>query len=380
MSAADEAGLGYDLYRRVRTFGSLDGLRCLSIVAVIWSHAGGRQEGLLGSLLARGGFGVDLFFIISGFLITTLLLRERESTGMVSLRKFYIRRALRIFPLYYATLLLYVVMIAAGDRGRPADFKFWEDLPYFATYTFNVKDPYFVEHGIFGHSWSLATEEQFYLVWPLLFVLAPRLVQVLALCAVIGLDVAYSFPAAVPPLAEQALPTRILAALSTPICLGVLLALGLHDRRSFGLLARVLSWRWAGVMCLALMLAALAVWERVGLAYSTPMAWIAATGLVGACVIREDHAMRGAMSWRPIAWVGVVSYGLYLLHPLALGVAQRALVRAGMEGKPGVALFVATCGVAAVMAAASYSMFERRFLRLKARFASGEGHGRAGGV
>ena len=108
----------YETYRATGFFSSLDGLRCLSILAVIWVHTGIRLEGL--RLTYQGHLGVDLFFAISGFLITTLLLREREERGRISLRAFYIRRSLRIFPLYYTVVLLYVIVVWALEPRTPA--------------------------------------------------------------------------------------------------------------------------------------------------------------------------------------------------------------------------------------------------------------------
>src|SRR5882672_6045500 len=93
------------LFQKAKYFPLLDGLRAVSIVGVVWHHAGGALH--FSGPLSRGYHGVSLFFVISGFLITTLLLRERSRTGAISLRKFYLRRALRIFPLYYAVLALY---------------------------------------------------------------------------------------------------------------------------------------------------------------------------------------------------------------------------------------------------------------------------------
>ena len=80
---------------------------------------------------------MDFFFAISGFLITSLLLRERTAVGGISLRKFYARRTLRIFPLYYATLLAYIVLVAATRRHSPKGIRFFHHLPAFATYTYN---------------------------------------------------------------------------------------------------------------------------------------------------------------------------------------------------------------------------------------------------
>ena len=113
---------GYDAYRGTRFFASLDGLRCLSILAVIWHHCGWQSQAWAAhwSILHMGYRGVDLFFVISGFLITTLLLREREETGTVSLRDFWIRRTLRIFPLYYTVIALYVLTVFLFERHTPA--------------------------------------------------------------------------------------------------------------------------------------------------------------------------------------------------------------------------------------------------------------------
>src|SRR5262245_53398656 len=106
------ASSGHDAYRSRRVFGSLDGLRGLSIAAVVWHHTQQEKQGL-GAYLpgARLGFlDVDLFFVLNSFLIMTPLLRERERSGTISLRDFYARRALRIFPLYYGVLLAFTLL------------------------------------------------------------------------------------------------------------------------------------------------------------------------------------------------------------------------------------------------------------------------------
>ena len=113
-----------------------------------------------------GQYGVSLFFVISGFLITTLLLREQKSSGVISLKNFYIRRTLRIFPLYYATLLIYLGLVIVTSHG-PERSAFFHNLPSYFTYTSNwFVDKDAGEHVTFAFAWSLATEEQFYLCWP----------------------------------------------------------------------------------------------------------------------------------------------------------------------------------------------------------------------
>ncbi|MCX5745493.1 MAG: acyltransferase, partial [Proteobacteria bacterium] len=143
---------------------ALDGLRALSILAVIAHHGGGAAAGAA-SPLGRGHLGVQLFFVLSGFLITSLLIQERARSGGIDLARFYVRRSLRIFPLYFAVLALYVVVVGLTARHEPAGRAFFANLPYFATYTSNWMVSLDEPRVIFYFAWSLAVEEQFYLVW-----------------------------------------------------------------------------------------------------------------------------------------------------------------------------------------------------------------------
>ena len=149
-------------------FGSLDGLRALAVAGVVWHHAGDR--GLGPPIAQRGFLGVDLFFVISGFLITRLLLREQQSLGRIHLRAFFARRALRLMPLYYLVLLVMAVLLGLVWPGAPMAEAYFRDLPYYATYTSN----WIVPGTILALSWSLALEEQFYLTWPLVLRFARR--------------------------------------------------------------------------------------------------------------------------------------------------------------------------------------------------------------
>src|SRR5689334_7860712 len=126
--------LAYQRYQQSRFFPALDGLRCVSILGVIAFHSGLTNPSFFGR---NGGLGVEFFFVISGFLITTLLLRERSDTGFISLKKFYIRRSLRIFPMYFTVLALYCVATLATDRHTPEGREFFHRLPIFFSFTSN---------------------------------------------------------------------------------------------------------------------------------------------------------------------------------------------------------------------------------------------------
>ena len=145
---------------------SLDGLRAISISLVMFSHLVGTKNFPIGyhSLLpGLGTLGVRVFFVISGFLITGLLIREHEKTGRINLKEFYFRRTLRIFPVYYFYLLVVATLTLFGFFNIP-----WSEFLKPVTYTTNI---FHTHEWMLGHSWSLSIEEQFYLVWPGLLVL-----------------------------------------------------------------------------------------------------------------------------------------------------------------------------------------------------------------
>ena len=127
-------GRNYTRYIQTRTFGSLDGLRAIAILAVVWHHTCGTGSNWL--LLTRGFLGVDLFFVISGFLIATLLLRERSQSGNISLRGFYFRRTIRILPPYFLTLFIVGAMafVVPGSASAAT----WNDLPFAIRFIANL--------------------------------------------------------------------------------------------------------------------------------------------------------------------------------------------------------------------------------------------------
>jgi len=157
----------------VRNIPSLDGLRAFSILLVLFAHSSWylpsrlAQNSIFHSIIGNGQHGVAVFFVISGYLITTLLLREFGKTGSVSLKHFYFRRTMRIFPPFY--FFLGVMGVLWAIHIIPEDAKsFIASLTYTWAY-------YPGAHGYFiTHTWSLSIEEQFYLVWPLMFVFLHR--------------------------------------------------------------------------------------------------------------------------------------------------------------------------------------------------------------
>jgi len=163
---------------------SLDGLRAISISIVILSHTKSllptpiANSGLFRYFIGGGLHGVQIFFVISGYLITTLLLREYDRTGTVSLKRFYARRALRIFPPFYTYFAVLAILWVTGVIPEH-----WPTYLASATYTFiYLPNP----HGWYvEHAWSLSIEEQFYLLWPALLVYAHRRAKSISLAVAI---------------------------------------------------------------------------------------------------------------------------------------------------------------------------------------------------
>ncbi len=350
----------HERFVQQRHFGSLDSLRALAVLAVVWHHTG--AQAYTSGILKRGYLGVEFFFVISGMLITTLLLRERDRHGDISLKDFTMRRVLRIFPLYYTTLLIYALAVAFFETDQAAADGFWQNLPAFATYTFNWfldTDPE-KERVIFYFAWSLSAEEQFYLVWPQ--VLKRSGVRgarngVIALTGAVFVahltiwrDSGYDSP-----LAE-----RMLRSIPFAILLGVVIAFALHApstyRRLWGIFSHPLAAPASVVATLALLVSddLAGVWVSLGFG-----------AIVIATTITEHHGLRHLTSSRVLIRIGAVSYGIYLLHGLVIQGIEKIV---GEDLDPRVMFVLASIGVF-IVAQLSFTHFESRFLALKSRFA-----------
>jgi peptidoglycan/LPS O-acetylase OafA/YrhL len=274
---------------------ALDGLRGVAIAIVVAYHAFGFPLG--------GWLGVDLFFVLSGFLITTLLLEEHAATGAVRLRAFYVRRARRLLPALAVLLAAYVAISGIAGLGVVARFGF---------YTGNVYEafvPGAAQHLVgLNHLWSLAQEEQFYLVWPAALLLAPKVRRpVLVLATIAAALMVYRLALA----GTGASDARIYFAPDTNVD-GLLLGAALAFRpfavpRRFVVLASAVG----AVLSLLIPQS-----TALGVSATLPLAELAAVVLIAAAV---DGTLRLP---RPLIWLGGISYSLYLWHYLVLWAFQ----------------------------------------------------------
>ena len=154
--------VSYEDWRAAGFFPALDGLRAVAALMVVFHHA--RTHWLWGWL--EGWNGVTLFFVLSGFLITTLALREEETLGALRWRAFVVRRVFRIVPIYVVSLALYVLAMVAVGVGASHRGSFVHAMPWYVSPFPEV--PFFTHtHIVFSLAWSLGIEEKFYLLWPL---------------------------------------------------------------------------------------------------------------------------------------------------------------------------------------------------------------------
>lgn len=310
-------------YRSTAHFGSLDGLRFLCISAVLWHHLPFWRSLTDTTILAsRGHVGVDFFFVLSGFLITTLLLREEKAKGRFSLRAFYWRRILRIVPIYFLVVTVAGVY-AIGVKGRGEDLAL---LPYYYLFLSNFLTV--PDIGFLSPTWSLSMEEQFYMIWPALLLLLPRrwIVPVLIALVVINVTAATGAFSLIGITGGEVGPLRFALSGTTyaPLLLGALAALVLDKPKGFAAVWPLCGFRAAPWVWFALLLTALAGFPGVIEGLPNLVVHTLMTLMLISLVQREDNAMAWLLRQPPIARIGQISYGIYLYHLFALVLAAKA--------------------------------------------------------
>jgi peptidoglycan/LPS O-acetylase OafA/YrhL len=377
----------------------LDGLRGIAILMVMAMHffcEGGevafrsdlpRFGPALSKLLIFGRHGVDLFFVLSGFLITGILLREKGSPHLY--RNFYARRFLRIFPLYYASLFIVFVVVPAVSGLRPAHpLLYW-------LYASNMGEllgfrdfgqPEFVN---LGHFWSLAVEEHFYVVWPaLVCTLAEK--NVARVCAG-GVVVAFLLRLAFFSRGFTDTAFGFTLCRMDGLMIGALAAVLTENKITSGILPRCAQWVW---WCCVPMVVAIVLWPRrlenvYPILYASKFTicgiFFGAT-LVVVLAARPWGLVRRVMESDVLRALGKYSYGLYVIHELIRPSLSRWLLAGRLsEQRPGTAVvlvfMVLGILVSFVCAYASYELFEKRILNLKRYFVySSSARARSSGI
>jgi peptidoglycan/LPS O-acetylase OafA/YrhL len=301
----------------VRRIPSLDGLRAVSIALVLVGHSSATFgyhsaiSRLAVLVFGDGELGVSVFFVISGYLITHLLIREWTATGRIHLRDFYIRRAFRILPAAYAYLIVMGVLTARGWLQLNA-----RDFAAAATFTWN----YHLAAGnmwwFLGHLWSLSVEEQFYVVWPLTLVVLGRRRATWAAAIVIAVSPALRVAAyAALPRWRGHIPIMLPTRVDT-LMFGCLAALTADWPRVAAAVERACAagLHWAAA-AIALVVGP-AVEARLRGTYMLPLGYTVQAACITLLLLWSiRHPNRGLakpLNWKWVGFVGVLSYSLYL--------------------------------------------------------------------
>jgi peptidoglycan/LPS O-acetylase OafA/YrhL len=294
------APVDFQKFDSAKYFPSLDGMRAICVLLVMFNHVHAQVPHWV-----LGWLGVDVFFVLSGFLITTLMVRERERSGRVSLKAFYTRRFFRIIPVYLFTVLLYAIAVRiTHDAVKTAEFD--KALPWLLTFMQEYRPE--GTGYVLGHAWTLGIEEKFYVFWPLLLIIL------------------YPFR----PRAMLSLAALFLAVLLLPhlyarsyggLLVGAALAIALSSRA---------RWNWLmpllvvpdGYLCL-LVLATYALCcldYRLVLWFAVAVAWLIAS------LVRRTGLVRTLLESRILVYIGKRSYAIYLIHVLVLDSVSRLSV------------------------------------------------------
>ena len=334
---------------------ALDGIRAVAVFLVIFYHAG--------IPLVPGGLGVLLFFVLSGFLITWLMLAEVERNGAVSLPRFYARRSLRIFPAFYAYAVFVIGYMLL--RGKAI---IWPQaiasLLYVNNYWQGIHgDP----NTGFSHTWSLAVEEQFYLLWPAAFVLFSRNLTRLARSLCLIIVTIWIYRLLLSPHVNQGYIYEAFDTRADSLLSGCLLAIVLRHRLWTGLFRALCSTPLAAVVTLLLLGASVYAEQTGGADFRNRFGFaidsVLATVLLVQAIAFRNTPLFGWLEWRWVRYLGGISYSLYLWQQIAIGAAEKGLAHFGRAAAVGGATLA--CVVAASL---SHWLIERPALRLKERF------------
>jgi peptidoglycan/LPS O-acetylase OafA/YrhL len=304
----------------------LDGIRGLAILLVIAQHIN------LPSTTLAGMVGVNLFFALSGYLITGILLAEIRANGRVEIRRFYERRIRRLLPALVAVVFATGVLMAA--QGKLVEYLGPAGVSLF--YVSDIAKAAGYDLGYVGHTWSLAMEEQFYLLWPAILLFLPR--RFLVPAVLLGIAGSIGLQLVVVGFQDNVLAHFRPDVRADAILWGCFIAL-----------VPVRVPRWAAISAAVGLLV-------LSLTFIWPYA-IALSSALSAVLVAGAANVAAPLSWRPLVRVGEISYGLYLWHAIPVGLFMERTVAGDILA------MVAVVGITFALALFSERWIERPFRR-----------------
>ncbi|HRE52119.1 MAG TPA: acyltransferase [Flavitalea sp.] len=371
-------------------FPNLDGLRFFSFLVVFFYHghlsvfsylkdASPRVYGVIEFLFQHGNLGVNFFFVLSGFLITYLLIKEKELTGTIHVPKFYVRRILRIWPLYYLCVFIGFVAFAVMKKmsGMPVEENANPLYYLFFAANFDIMHtwPEKPDALILSVLWSVAVEEQFYLTWPIILKFIPLKGYKYVFPSIMALSLIFrSFHTGDN---DTEFGIRYFHTLSVigDMALGGLMAYYVSYENKFKSFVTNLG-RPAIVLLYVLTLVVtlfkdaifstgtLIIFERIVIAF-----------LFGMIIMEQNYAKNSLFkmgNFKLVSKLGIYTYGLYCLHFLGLYFSIKIMNKLQLDGSlPWVSFGIITLALllSIVISLASYYFFEKRFLQWKDKFA-----------
>lgn len=341
----------------------LDAMRGIAVLAVMLHHI---APSFLSALPLAWG-GVRFFFVISGFLITGILLKakdlivEGEQSVGFALKQFYFKRVLRIFPIFYLSL----AVLALFNAGQVRDYLLWH-LTYLSNFRF-IQDGYF--HNYVSHFWTLAVEEQFYLVWPAVVLFVPRryLIPVILLC--VGAGITYRYVAVTylfNPVACEAHPLACVDTLAAGSLLAVLFRECKTTPKWYMLYA---IFGWIGGISIIADILLTHDWLNVQRFMFMPVAMsLFSIGMISRATTGYTGIGRVILEFKPLVYIGTISYGLYVYH----AIVQSFLVQAGFKPYQGGQIAL-SLGLSLLLAVLSWHFFEKPINSLKRLLPTKEG-------
>jgi len=368
-------------WRKVKSakiyFPNLNGIRFIAALLVIVQHIE-QIKNLLGfdnnlqnkTILMIGGLGVVLFFVLSGFLITYLLLTEEAQTATISIKDFYLRRILRIWPLYYLVIGLsfflypHIPFLDMADWSAAAPENFWLKFAIFFFFLPNIALIWFTPFPFASQTWSIGVEEQFYLIWPILIKKAKDR-ELLLWAIILGYTLLRGWVEALKYIdgANQNWNYVYLVLFSFKIqcmAIGGLFALILFKQAR---IVQFLFTRPVQILTFVLTGGLILLGIEVPFFQNEFFAFLFGILLINLAankksILNLEHPILHDM--------GKISYGLYMYHPLAIVVSVRSLSLLGITNW--VLQYAYTVLLTIIIAALSYQFFEKPFIKMKGRF------------
>lgn len=343
-------------------FKGINGLRALAAISVVVFHLNMSftQFGLpLLRTIDLAGFGVSVFFAISGFLITYLLLKEKE-LNQIDIKKFYIRRALRIWPLYFLVLILSLLTNFVYNIGP-----FTDSIFYYLFFAANIPFILNITLPLLGHYWSLGVEEQFYIFWPWLISKSSNILRTITIFTIFYfslrliarfIDYKYGY----------ALPYAIIHITRFDcMAIGAIGAVLLHQNNVFfmklstHIITQIISW----------LVIILLMFNTFHIASVIDQEIVSIVTVFLIINLSCNPKTIISMDYPVFDFLGKISYGIYVFHQLVIFFFSKILIQIDLnEGMKYLVAYIGVIGLTILLAFLSYEFFEKHFLVIKEKF------------